>query len=122
MKRGLMVLLAVIALVAGLAPPSDAWHRSWHDYGYGYGPFYPGWGYPYGNPYGVPYTPRYYIDPPVQVQPQPYIQQQEVKPQYWYFCKDKGLFYPYVQECPGGWLQVVPQSPPSAAPSGQPAR
>ncbi len=29
-------------------------------------------------------------------------------PQYWYYCPDNRLYYPYTQHCPGGWLQVVP--------------
>jgi len=32
---------------------------------------------------------------------------------YWYYCPDAKAYYPYVKECPGGWLRVVPeQSPP----------
>jgi len=27
---------------------------------------------------------------------------------YWYYCPDVRGYYPYVQQCPSGWLQVVP--------------
>src|ERR1700693_2583337 len=27
---------------------------------------------------------------------------------YWYYCPDSGGYYPDVQTCPSGWLQVVP--------------
>ena len=27
----------------------------------------------------------------------------------WYYCNDTKAYYPYVRECPSGWLQVVPQ-------------
>lgn len=59
----------------------------------------------------------YYSAPPVVVQPGPttYIQQEPAAPaqDYWYYCKDAGAYYPYVKECPGGWMQVVPSpSPP----------
>ena len=40
--------------------------------------------------------------------PTAYVQQ----PRYWYYCRDPEGYYPYVNECPSGWMQVVPQSPP----------
>lgn len=30
---------------------------------------------------------------------------------YWYFCREANAYYPYVQQCAGGWQQVVPQPP-----------
>src|SRR5690242_2600863 len=30
----------------------------------------------------------------------------------WYYCNDTKAYYPYVRECPSGWLQVVPQRTP----------
>ena len=30
---------------------------------------------------------------------------------YWYYCRKPDGYYPYVRNCPGGWLQVVPQPP-----------
>jgi hypothetical protein len=30
----------------------------------------------------------------------------------WYYCPDAKKYYPYVNECPGGW-QVVPAEPPA---------
>lgn len=30
---------------------------------------------------------------------------------WWYYCVNKGGYYPYVKECPGGW-QKVPPAPP----------
>jgi len=64
--------------------------------------------------------------PPVVIQQQPltYTQQQaqpaQPAPQaqqayYWYYCADAKAYYPYVQQCPAGWLKVVPQT----APPGQ---
>ena len=38
------------------------------------------------------------------------------QPYYWYFCQDPQGYYPYVKNCPGGWMQVVPQmTPPNMA-------
>jgi hypothetical protein len=31
---------------------------------------------------------------------------------YWYYCKKPGAYYPEVERCPDGWMQVVPQKPP----------
>ncbi|MBI3140230.1 MAG: hypothetical protein HYZ19_00020 [Rhodocyclales bacterium] len=57
----------------------------------------------------------YYYYPPVVVRPAPppvYIEQgQEAAPAYWHYCAEPKGYYPYVQECPGGW-QRVPPSPP----------
>ena len=33
----------------------------------------------------------------------------------WYYCNDAKAYYPYVRECPSGWMQVIPQT----APPGQ---
>ncbi len=59
----------------------------------------------------------YYAAPPVVIQPgaTTYIQQESTPPAdaYWYYCKEAGAYYPYVKDCPSGWMQVVPQSAPS---------
>ena len=96
--------------------------------GYGY--------YPYSY-YGAPYygTPNYYAPVPAyypQVQPAPMIYtEQSEDPQintqeapinsgksaqgsWWYYCVDANAYYPYVDQCPGGWLRVAPQPPPDS--------
>lgn len=61
--------------------------------------------------------------PPVQAIPEPRPAAQgyaeadsrtEVAPRgaYWYYCPDADGYYPYVQACPSGWMQVVPRSQP----------
>jgi hypothetical protein len=86
-------------------------------------------GGPYWGPYWSPYWyPRYYYPPavyapaytgPVVAQPPTYIQQpppaiqqapsqQPTAPSYWYYCEGAQAYYPYVPECPGGWLTVAP--------------
>lgn len=76
------------------------------NYGYGYGyrdPFFYRRPYNYGPTVVVPMT------PPV------YVQREEVRPpaqpqtNYWHYCQDPDGYYPYVKQCPGGWLQVAPQ-------------
>ncbi|HEX7629862.1 MAG TPA: hypothetical protein VF431_05945, partial [Candidatus Methylomirabilis sp.] len=68
----------------------------------------PGW---WGSPY------PYYSAPSVVLQSAPteYIQQApEAPPQsYWYYCQNARAYYPYVKDCPGGWMQVVPQPAPT---------
>ena len=66
--------------------------------------------------WGAPYP--YYSAPPVVIEPAPttYIQQEPAPPAqaYWYYCANAGAYYPYVKDCPGGWMQVVPApNPPS---------
>lgn len=82
---------------------------------YGYGGYGFG-GYGYGYP-SFSYPPYYAYPPTVIVPPTPpvYIQQQQAQPSiqpqtnYWYYCQNPDGYYPYVENCPGGWLQVAPQ-------------
>ena len=31
---------------------------------------------------------------------------------FWYYCAESKMYYPYVQQCPTGWLKVVPKTAP----------
>ncbi|MDB5991900.1 MAG: hypothetical protein JWQ10_3303 [Herbaspirillum sp.] len=59
-------------------------------------------------------SPYYYPPPqPVYVQPAPppvYVEQ--TNDDYWYYCAQPKAYYPYVKECPQGWMKVVPGSGP----------
>lgn len=83
--------------------PAWGWGPGW---GWG-GPWWgwgPGWGYPY----------PYYPSQPVMQQPAVYEQtEQQNEEYYWYFCPDAKNYYPYVKQCPNGWLKVVPPQGPS---------
>ena len=95
----------------------NGWHggHGWHGHGsrvvvgVGFPFWYPGpyaYGYPYGYPaYGYPA----YAGPAVVESPPPVYMQQESAQQYWYYCQNPQGYYPYVRECPNGWMQVVPQ-------------
>jgi hypothetical protein len=117
LRRGALVIgvLAGIALVVSSAVPAFAGGRVFFGVGLGFPFFYP-YPYPY-PPYAYPaYAPPVVVQtaPPVYVQPEPAPPSQ---PQYWYYCPTSQTYYPYVQDCPAGWLQVVPQvSPPAPAP------
>ena len=60
--------------------------------------------YPYG----------YYPPPPVIVQQPPpvYVQPEQQEDNYWYYCPDSQGYYPYVRNCPDGWMKVVPDTTP----------
>lgn len=78
----------------------------------------PGWGWPYYYPFYYPYYPseqRLVIEQPeIYVQPAPEAEEQQ---RYWYYCKEQQGYYPYVKECPSGWMKVVPSPPlPSISP------
>ncbi|MCE7915835.1 MAG: hypothetical protein DYH15_14515, partial [Nitrosomonas sp. PRO4] len=88
----------------------------WRSY-YGSGIWSP-YGYrEYGYGFGAPFYPPYSSYPPVvtiPAQPPVYIQQLDInrsqpRSGYWYYCKEPQGYYPYVKECPAGWLQVAPQ-------------
>jgi hypothetical protein len=76
----------------------------------GFGVPFAAWGASaaYAYPYPVYTTP---VEPPP---PTTYIE--HAPAQYWYYCQDPAGYYPYVTECPGGWLQVVPQPSPPPGP------
>ncbi len=60
--------------------------------------------------WGSPYSYRY-AAPPVIVQPAPVYEQATPpapQPAYWYYCPNPQGYYPYISQCPSGWLQVVP--------------
>lgn len=44
--------------------------------------------------------PRYYAPPMRYYAPPP-------QSAYWYFCPAYNAYYPYVQDCPSGWQQVL---------------
>jgi hypothetical protein len=55
-----------------------------------------------------------YAGPPVVLQQDPpvYVQPEQEEPYYWYYCQDPQGYYPYVRNCPGGWMKVVPDVTP----------
>ena len=68
--------------------------------------------YAYGYPYGYAYPPvvavpstQVYVQPsaPAAAQPPPSAS--------WYYCDNPRGYYPYVQQCPGGWRAVAPTPP-----------
>lgn len=113
-------LVALIALLASTAMPGDAGGRVFVGVGVGVPLWYP---YPYAYPYPV-YAPPVYAPPVVVQSPPPAYVQQEApassQTQYWYYCQGAQAYYPYVRECPDGWMQVVPQTGPAPQPPGAP--
>lgn len=124
MKKILRTLLAIVAILMVCTAPCHA-DRGWHGGGYGWhgGGWGWGWGgpilgaevlglgliemsYPYAYPYPAPVIQQ--PAPEMYVQPSP----QPVQTGYWYYCSDSRTYYPYVRECPGGWMKVVPTPPP----------
>ena len=73
------------------------WDNHWRGGGIGSGAWLPDYGL-YDNPaypYADPDAPSYAAPGPVA--------------NVWYFCRDPAGYYPYVQQCAGGWLQVPAQ-------------
>lgn len=57
--------------------------------------------------WGPAFDPPYLLSPPPPV----YILPDDpAPPRYWYYCEQSRTYYPYVRECPGGWMTVVPPS------------
>ena len=118
-------LLGAAAASSALAGPPRGGHGAYYGHGYrGHAPGgvylglalgWPYWaGYPYwGSPYYYPpYGERVVVVPS---EPSVYVEQPRVESApgagYWYYCAGAGAYYPYVQECPGGWQRVSPRPP-----------
>ena len=89
-------------------------------YGYGWRGYPYRWGYPYwwAYPYYDPYYYGGYGEPPVPPQGvTPPAASGQQQPSYWHFCQDPEGYYPYVKECPGGWMTVVPSKPNAPPPA-----
>lgn len=91
-----------------------------------YGPGFYGPGF-YGYPYYYGFSSRYYYprlygypssviaptSPPVYIQREaPVAASTQPQTSYWYYCRSPEGYYPYVKQCPEGWLQVAPQPAP----------
>lgn len=118
MKLLRATLMSAAILAGALAGTSAlAFHGGGHFHGHarfgvfiGAPLFWGPWPYYYYPP------PAYYPYPPVASYPPTYIEQgggqaPAEQPSYWYYCAGSNAYYPYVKDCPGGWLQVAPQPP-----------
>jgi hypothetical protein len=123
MKKILFGFLVVSILMMS-AVSGQAAHHGGRGWGPGWGPVV-GLGIGLGlwelsRPHYYPYD-NYYYSPPIIIQQQPsdvYIEQAPQtspapaqEPAYWYYCPDPQGYYPYVKQCPKGWLKVVPTPP-----------
>jgi hypothetical protein len=123
MKRFLQISVAIVAVLMACATPGQADRFHGGGWGWGWGPALGvgllGLGlweasYPH---YAYPYYPDAYPGPVVVQQPatEVYVQpapQRSAESGYWYYCQDPEGYYPYVKECPNGWMKVVPSPPP----------
>ncbi len=120
MKKIVLIFMMILGVIGVWEGNSYArWHHPWG------GPY---WGHPWGGPWrpGIywggpaivvdPWPRPYYPPaPPVVVQEPPVYIQQPAPPAdkgYWYYCESARAYYPYVKECPSGWMKVVPQPAP----------
>lgn len=103
------LVLALLSLGVGAA---------WADRGHGGVRFGVYMGAPYWGP-PLFYPPPYYYQPVVIERAPPPVYIEQTPPpapapaptSYWYYCAASRAYYPYVNECPGGWMKVLPQPP-----------
>lgn len=118
-----IIISAMVVILFGSMAGTTAEARRGHG---GHGPrvgiglwLGPGWWGPLYYP--SYYYPSYYPEPPLVIQQQPevYVQPapQEEQPAYWYYCTAQQGYYPYVKECPSGWMKVVPTPPAPTSPA-----
>jgi len=117
-KTGLKLVFVFIVLITSNLAIAHGGRFDHFSFGFnlGYPGFYGGYGF---------YDPFFYppvavpMVPPVIVQQAPpvYIQQQEAPAAVyqqtydWYYCQNPEGYYPYVRQCPGGWVRVDPRPP-----------
>jgi hypothetical protein len=127
--RKFAAFLAVFAAAALSSQPAFAGGRyggyrhgghGHSHYGLGLGfyfgaPYYPRYYAPYYYPsYYSPYYYPQYVAPPVTYIERPSSAPQAAPaapagPDYWFFCRETGAYYPYVGQCAGGWERVPAQ-------------
>jgi hypothetical protein len=123
----ILVLIAVLLVISAMPGSTDRGghgyrghgsrghgHSRWHRPGGARVFISPSLVVPFGAYWGPYWEP--YDDPPVVIAPSPevYVQPSppvEPPPVYWYYCDASQAYYPYVQECPGGWRPVTPTPP-----------
>ncbi len=123
MMRKLTLALAILAVVAVPAQASEHGFRGGHEQFKHFNRFQHGFRGPHvfvgprvfigPGPFWYPYPYAYYPSPVViEPAPQVYVQPPPAPPpqSYWYYCEDPKGYYPYVSQCPGGWMQVVPRT------------
>ena len=59
----------------------------------------------------APARPVVVTRPAATSQPAPPVAPPPAQTSYWYYCAASRAYYPYVNECPGGWMKVLPQPP-----------
>ena len=89
-------------------------HGSHSSFFFGFGAgFWPGY---YWNHYPFYWAPPVvgwpYYPPAVTEAPPLYSEPDQQQPYYWYYCQDPKGYYPYIKNCPGGWIPVVPNVTP----------
>ena len=82
----------------------------WNGWGWNTWNGWNGWGNGWGPGSGV--LPYWWPSPPVASAGQSAM---------WVYCQNPEGFFPYVQDCPGGWIPVAPGPPPDEAPQSMPA-
>lgn len=103
MKSLRIFILAVLAAISVSAQAGGYGHRHYHH-------SHSGWVAPFVVGAGVTYI----LTRPAVVYPAPQPQVVYVEtppapqPQYWYYCKERQAYHPYVTSCPSPWMQVVP--------------
>lgn len=109
--KTLKTIVALLVLLPAAA--GSAWAD--HDHGgHFHSHVFIGFG-PYWGPYWYYPPPSYYYQAPVVIQSPPVYVEQAANPapaaNYWYYCAASRRYYPYVNDCPGGWQQVAPTPP-----------
>jgi hypothetical protein len=109
MKVTLLIFATLFAIIL-LSPPAV---QAYGGHGHYRGGIWitPGWGPWWGGYYPYYSTPPLIVErPSLEYYIEPLPEQRE-EPAYWYYCRKPEGYYPYVKQCPEGWMKVVPTPP-----------
>ncbi len=74
----------------------------------------PVWGPWYSPPWGYTYFVPEWSEPVVYIEKDSGPAAPARPPAYWYYCPDTQGFYPEIENCPGGWQELLSEPPPAS--------
>ena len=101
------LFLMVAALFVAAPAAADYGHRYYRHHLYGWG----WWSWPYSYYPAYPVPPIIIERAPIIIERQPPVYLERQLQQYWYWCPNPQGYHPYIEQCPSGWMKVVPSAP-----------
>jgi len=118
-----IIIFSILTLLWSSSVSAGGWHRHYGNHHYGYDRYRPYrnsglyFGFPHVRYSYVHTSPRMIVkeveEPIVYIEKTPEsIKTSETDAaNFWYYCKKPAGYYPTIERCADGWMQVVPHKP-----------